>query len=56
MDIGVRALGVHPLKSVKRGIGETNIVLNFSGVNFTPDEFLYADEDGVVVVKEKVEL
>jgi regulator of ribonuclease activity A len=56
MDIGVRALGVHPLKSVKRGTGETNLVLNFSGVNFTPDEYLYADEDGVVVVKEKVEL
>jgi regulator of ribonuclease activity A len=56
MEIGVRALGVHPLKSVKRGIGETNLVLNFSGVNFIPDEYLYADEDGVVIVKERVEL
>ena len=56
MDIGVRALGVHPLKSVKRGIGEKNLMLNFSGVNFTPDEYLYADEDGVVVVKEKVKI
>jgi regulator of ribonuclease activity A len=56
MDISVRALGVHPLKSVKRGIGETNLVLSFSGVNFTPDEYLYADQDGIVVVKEKVEL
>ena len=56
MNIGVRALGVHPLKSVKRGVGETNLVLNFSGVNFTPDEYLYADEDGVVVVKEKVKI
>ena len=56
MEIGVRALGVHPLKSVKRGIGETNLALNFSGVNFIPDEYLYADEDGVVIVKERVEL
>ncbi len=31
-------------------------MLNFSGVNFTPDEYLYADEDGVVVVKEKVKI
>ena len=41
------------LKSVKKGIGDSNIVLNFSGVIFTPGEYLYADEDGVIVVKEK---
>ena len=53
MKVGIRALGVCPLKSVKKGIGDSNIVLNFSGVIFTPGEYLYADEDGVIVVKEK---
>ena len=54
MDIGVRSLGSLPLKSVKKGAGEVDIELNFSGVTFTPGEYLYADEDGVIVIKEKI--
>jgi regulator of ribonuclease activity A len=54
MDIGVKSLGTFPLKSVKNGAGTADIELNFSGVRFTPGEYLYADEDGVIVIKEKV--
>ena len=53
MEIGVRALGVCPLKSVKKGVGDSNITVNFSGITFNPGEYLYADEDGVIVIKEK---
>ena len=49
IDIGVKALAVHPLKSVKRGIGERNIPVRFADVNFVPGYYLYADEDGLVV-------
>jgi len=55
MNIGVKSLGTFPLKSVKKGTGEIDIELFFSGVTFTPGEFLYSDEDGVIVVKEPVE-
>lgn len=48
MDLGVKALGTHPLKSVKNGVGERDVVVRFGGVTFVPGEFLYADEDGVV--------
>ena len=54
MELGIRALGVCPLKSNKNGVGESNLIVNFSGVIFTPGEYLYADEDGVIVVKEKL--
>ena len=54
MELGIRALGVCPLKSIKNGVGESNLIVNFSGVIFTPGEYLYADEDGVIVVKEKL--
>ena len=54
MEIGIRALGVCPLKSIKNGVGDSNLIVNFSGVTFTPDEYLYADDDGVIVVKEKL--
>ncbi len=48
-DIGVRALNTHPLKSVKKGVGERDLAVTFGGVTFSPGEWLYADEDGVIV-------
>ena len=49
MDIGVFALGTHPMKSVKKGAGDVDIPVTFGGVTFTPGEYIYADEDGVIV-------
>lgn len=49
LDLAVRALGTHPTKTVKRGWGETNVPVHFGGVTFAPGEFVYADEDGIVV-------
>lgn len=48
MDLGVMALGTHPLKSVKKGVGERDVSVRFAGVVFTPGKFVYADEDGIV--------
>jgi len=56
MEIGILALGVCPLKSIKNGVGDSNLIVNFSGITFTPGEYLYADEDGVIVIKEKANL
>ncbi|CAG1006014.1 3-hexulose-6-phosphate synthase [Burkholderiales bacterium] len=49
LPLGVMALAAHPLRSIKRGVGERGLALNFGGVVFRPGEYLYADEDGVVV-------
>lgn len=49
IDIGVRALNTHPQKTVKKGIGDRDVAVTFGGVTFTPGEWLYADEDGVLV-------
>ena len=49
VDMGVRALNTHPQKSIKKGAGDRNIAVTFGGVTFNPGEFLYADEDGVLV-------
>jgi len=49
IDIGVRALNTHPQKTVKKGVGDRNLPVTFGGVTFNPGEFLYADEDGVLV-------
>ena len=52
IDIGVQALGVHPVKTEKKDIGEINIPVTFGGLTFVPGEYLYADNNGVVVSAE----
>lgn len=49
MDIGVKALGTIPLKSVKRGFGVKNEPVHFHDVTFTPGHYVYSDEDGIIV-------
>lgn len=51
--VGVFALATNPTKPKKNGFGETGVVLRFAGVVFRPGEYVYADEDGVVISKEK---
>lgn len=49
MDLGVQALGCIPLKTEKRGIGDFNIPVTFGGITFHPGDYVYADNNGVVV-------
>ncbi|WP_439858772.1 ribonuclease E activity regulator RraA [Pseudomonas sp. MBLB4136] len=48
-EIGIQALASHPLKSTRRGVGELDLALVFGGVTFRPGEYLYADNNGVIV-------
>lgn len=56
MDIGVRALNCHPLKSNKRNEGQLNVPITFAGVSFEPGQYLYADENGIVVATQNLNL
>lgn len=49
MDLGVRALGSNPRKSVKEGLGQVDVPLQFGGVTFVPGATLWSDADGVLV-------
>ena len=48
-DIGIRALATCSRKSEKRGTGESDVELQFAGVDFRPGEYVYCDLDGVIV-------
>jgi regulator of ribonuclease activity A len=52
LDLGIRALGTMPLRSIKRGEGERDVPVRFAGASFRPGDYVYADEDGVVVAHE----
>lgn len=53
-EVGIRALGVHPQKSSKKGEGERNVRVIISGVAVEPDDWIYADADGVLVARQKI--
>ena len=48
MDIGVQAVNTIPVKSIRKGVGEFNIPVTFGGVTFFPDQYVYADNNGII--------
>lgn len=53
-NIGVRALATHPQRSVRKGVGETDLRVHIAGVAIRPGDWIYADADGVLVAAEKL--
>jgi regulator of ribonuclease activity A len=49
LAIGVKALGTNPLRSTKTGNGQRDVAVSFGGAVFRPQDWLYSDEDGIVV-------
>ena len=49
LAIGVKALGANPLRSTKTGSGQQDVAVAFGGIAFRPNDWLYSDEDGIVV-------
>ena len=49
MHIGVKALATNPRRSVKEDRGEANVEVEFGGAIFRPGEYLYSDEDGILL-------
>ena len=54
LDLGVHALAAIPQKSQRKGIGEVDLTLYFGGVTINSGDYLYADNNGIVIAKEKL--
>jgi regulator of ribonuclease activity A len=48
-DLGIRALALMPLPTEKRNEGQRDVAVQVQGVWVRPGDWLYADEDGIVV-------
>ncbi|MDJ0879459.1 MAG: ribonuclease E activity regulator RraA [Halieaceae bacterium] len=53
-QLGVKALGTIPLKTEKLGHGQQDIPLHLGGVNIHPGDWVYADNNGVLVAGRKL--
>ncbi|CAG1014083.1 3-hexulose-6-phosphate synthase [Burkholderiaceae bacterium] len=49
-EVGIRALALMPLPTEKRNSGERDVPVQIDGVWVRPGDWLYADEDGMVVM------
>ena len=47
-------LAAIPQKSNRKGIGEVDITLYFGGVTINSGDYIYADNNGIVIAKEKL--
>ena len=55
IEIGIKALGVNPAKSAKTGAGEVDIPITFGGATFEPGNWIYCDQDGVLVSQSPID-
>ena len=56
LSLGVFALGVVPVKTDKRGLGQRDVDLSLDGVSVVPGHWLYADRNGVLVASRPIHL
>ena len=50
IPVGLFALGTYPLKSTKKAPSKRDIELNIASVNIQPNQTLYADNDGIIIL------
>jgi regulator of ribonuclease activity A len=55
-DLGVQALATNPLKTDKRGLGDVDVPVKFGGVVFNPGEYVYADNNGIIVSPKELKM
>jgi regulator of ribonuclease activity A len=51
VPIGIRALNTMPRRSEKTGSGERGGMVVFAGASFRRHQYLYADDDGILVAE-----
>lgn len=55
MPLGIKALGVCPIKTEKRGAGDEDVPLRIHGVPVSPGDYLFADLNGVMISQHPIE-
>jgi len=48
-DLGVKAMGVCPVKTEKLGMGQRDVPVEMGGVTVNPGDYIYVDNNGVLV-------
>lgn len=56
IDTGIQALAPIPVSADESTAGESDIPVNFGGVTFFPEDYIYADLTGIILSQEPLDL
>ena len=56
LDIGVQALGTMPVRSEKKNQGQIGMDISFGGLTFSSGDYVYADNNGLLLSKKELNL
>ena len=56
LDIGIHALAPIPVSADESSDGESDVPVNFGGVTFFPEDYIYADLTGIILSQEPLDL
>ncbi len=56
MNLGIHALAAIPVGANAQDIGESDVPVNFAGVSFLPEDYLYADNTGIILSQEPLDI
>ena len=56
LDIGIHALAPIPVSADESSAGESDVPVNFGGVTFFPEDYIYADLTGIILSQEVLDL
>ena len=56
LNIGIHALAPIPVSADENKSGESDIPVNFGGVTFFPEDYIYADLTGIILSQEPLDL
>jgi len=56
IEIGIQALVSIPVGATDQAIGDTDIAINFAGVTVLPDDHIYADNTGIILSPEPLDI
>jgi regulator of ribonuclease activity A len=56
LDIGIQGLVSIPVGASDQDIGESDLAINFAGVTFLPEDHIYADNTGIILSPEPLDI
>lgn len=56
LDLGIQALVSIPVGASTSNVGESDLAINFAGVTFLPDDHIYADNTGIILSPDPLDI
>ena len=56
LELGIQGLVSIPVGATDEQVGESDVAINFAGVTFLPDDHIYADNTGIILSPDPLDI